>query len=153
MCKHSLLQNELCKTTPFRKCHSFWRVAPINHKKPRTYFYLTKGGWVRKKEHTQAREAQSDQAGSSSCCAGLSQTLTFTESDLTERHSFVLSRRKGKPTAGSPQHFSDVTTANIHQCVLQRFFESCLFLCRDTCLTWHSVGQHGMCPAKTQASN
>ena len=53
-------------------------------------------------------------------------------SELTEHHSFVsLSRRKGKPTAGSPQRFSDVTTANIHQCILQSLlFESCLVLCR-----------------------
>jgi len=64
-------------------------------------------------------------------------TITFTESELTEHHSFVsLSRHKGKPTAGSPQRFSDVTTANIHQSVTA--LKSCLVLCRDANLTWHS---------------
>ncbi len=82
--------------------------------------------YLEKKEtHAKQESPKTDQAVFSSCCAGLSQTLSFTESNLTEHHSFVsLLWRKGKPTAGSPQHFSDVTTANIHQCVLQLLLSS-----------------------------
>jgi hypothetical protein len=105
----------------FRKCHSFWGVAPINHKGTTYVLYLKEGGWVRKNEGTPSKQG-TKLIKQSPCLAApaLVKTLAFTESELTEHHSFVsLLQRKDKPTAGSPQRFSDVTVANIHQRVLQ----------------------------------
>jgi hypothetical protein len=37
----------------FRKCHSFWRIAPINHKRT-TYVLLSQGGRMGEKKGTHA---------------------------------------------------------------------------------------------------
>jgi len=62
-----------------RKCHSFQRVAPINHKRT-TYVLLSKGGRVGEKKGTdtkQARPKNDQEVSSSSRCAGLGQNYHF----------------------------------------------------------------------------